>query len=87
VMGNSIRTISALAYGAFSVIPAGDAEAHDRLIAETAKHVGDPAEVILLAQGSMARMEEPLAKLTGKTVLSSPRLGALMVKDLLREAR
>ena len=86
-MGKSIRTISALADGAFSAITAGDAEAHDRLIAETAKQVGDRAEVILLAQGSMARMEEPLAKLTGRTVLSSPRLGVLMVKDLLREAR
>jgi hypothetical protein len=35
----------------------------------------------------MARMEEPLARLTGKTVLSSPRLGALMVRDMLGEAK
>ncbi len=86
-MGKSIHTISALADGAFSAITSGDAQTHDRLIAETAKQVSDRCEVILLAQGSMARMEEPLARLTGKTVLSSPRLGALMVRDMLGEAK
>ena len=81
--GKSIRTISALAEGAFPAITAGDAETHDRLIAETAKRVADSCDVILLAQGSMARMEKPLADLTGKTVLSSPRLGAKQIKRLL----
>ncbi|WP_319757301.1 aspartate/glutamate racemase family protein [uncultured Sphaerochaeta sp.] len=79
----SIRTISALAEGAFPAITAGDAETHDRLIAETAKRVADSCDVILLAQGSMARMEKPLAELTGKTVLSSPRLGVEQIKGLL----
>ncbi|MDC7231265.1 MAG: aspartate/glutamate racemase family protein [Sphaerochaetaceae bacterium] len=81
--GKSIRTISALAEGAFPAITAGDAETHDRLIAETAKRVADSCDVILLAQGSMARMEKPLADLTGKTVLSSPRLGVEQIKGLL----
>ena len=81
--GKSIRTISALAEGAFPAITAGDAETHDRLIAETAKRVADSCDVILLAQGSMARMEKPFADLTGKTVLSSPRLGVEQIKGLL----
>ncbi|MBZ4673624.1 MAG: Asp/Glu/hydantoin racemase [Spirochaeta sp.] len=81
--GKPIRTISALAEGAFPAITAGDAETHDRLIAETAKRVADSCDVILLAQGSMARMEKPLAELTGKTVLSSPRLGIEQIKGLL----
>lgn len=81
--GKSIRTISALAEGAFPAITAGDVETHDRLIAETAKRVADSCDVILLAQGSMARMEKPLAELTGKTVLSSPRLGVEQIKGLL----
>jgi hypothetical protein len=72
-----------LAEGAFPAITAGDAETHDRLIAETAKRVADSCDVILLAQGSMARMEKPLAELTGKTVLSSPRLGIEQIKGLL----
>lgn len=82
-MGKKITTVSALAEGAFPAITAGDAETHDRLIAETAKRVADTCEVILLAQGSMARMEGPLRKLTGKTVFSSPRLGVEMVRDML----
>ncbi|WP_332447399.1 aspartate/glutamate racemase family protein [Sphaerochaeta sp.] len=84
--GKTIRTVSALAEGAFSAITSGDGPTHDRLVAETAKQVSDSCDVILLAQGSMARMEEPLARLTGKTVLSSPRFGVQMVKQMLGEA-
>lgn len=81
--GKQVEIVSALADGAFSAITSGDAETHDRLIAETAKSVSDSCDVILLAQGSMARMEEPLHILTGKTVLSSPRFGAQLVQSIL----
>ena len=81
--GKSIKVVSGLAEGAFSAITAGDGETHDRLIAETAQRVAQSSDVILLAQGSMARMEIPLQKLTGKVVLSSPRLGVEMVKAML----
>jgi Asp/Glu/hydantoin racemase len=81
--GKKINTVSGLAEGAFAAITSGDAETHDRLIAETAVKVAETCDVILLAQGSMARMEGPLRELTGKTVLSSPRLGIEMVKDIL----
>jgi hypothetical protein len=33
----------------------------------------------------MARMEEPLRELTGKIVLSSPKLGIEMVKEILED--
>lgn len=79
--GKSVRTLHALAEGAFSAITKGDGETHDRLIAETAKSVADECDVILLAQGSMARMEKPLAELTGKTVYSSPRFAAELLKE------
>ena len=81
--GKKITTVSALASGAFAAITAGDAATHDRLIAEKAKLIIDECDIILLAQGSMARMEEPLRQLTGKTVLSSPRLGVEMVKRMM----
>jgi Asp/Glu/hydantoin racemase len=83
--GKTITTVSGLAEGAFAAITSGDAETHDRLIAETAQEVAQTCDVILLAQGSMARMEEPLRKLTGKTVLSSPKLGVEMVKEMLED--
>ncbi len=81
--GKTITVVSGLAEGAFSALTAGDGETHDRLIEETAQRVAQTSDVILLAQGSMARMEEPLQKLTGKTVFSSPRLGIEMVKQIL----
>jgi Asp/Glu/hydantoin racemase len=82
-MGKTVSTISALAEGAFPAITAGDAATHDRIIAETASKVANDCDIILLAQGSMARMEKPLRELTGKTVLSSPRLGIEMVRGIL----
>lgn len=85
--GKKVRIVSALAEGAFSAITNGDAQRHDALIAETAKRVSDACEVILLAQGSMARMEEPLHLLTGKTVFSSPRFGAQLVQSILEGKR
>lgn len=41
------------------------------------------ADVILLAQGSMAWCEAQIAKAAGKTVLSSPRFGAAAVADAI----
>ncbi len=81
--GKTITAISAVAEGAFPAITAGDAATHDRLVAETAKKVAEDCDVILLAQGSMARMEAPLRELTGKTVYSSPRLAIEMLKKML----
>ncbi len=81
--GRTITTISAVAEGAFPAITAGDAATHDRLLAETAKKVSADCDIILLAQGSMGRMEAPLRELTGKTVYSSPRLAIEMVKKML----
>ncbi len=81
--GKTITAISAVAEGAFPAITAGDAATHDRLVAETAKKVAEDCDVILLAQGSMARMEAPLRELTGKTVYSSPRLAIETLKKML----
>jgi Asp/Glu/hydantoin racemase len=84
--GKTVTAISAVAEGAFPAITAGDAATHDRLIAETAKKVAEDCDVILLAQGSMARMEAPLRELTGKTVYSSPRLAIETLKKMLEAA-
>ncbi len=81
--GKKITIISGLAEGAFEAITNGDSKKHDQLIVETAKKISETCDVILLAQGSMARMEGPLRELTGKTVFSSPRLGVEMVKDIM----
>jgi len=81
--GKKITTISGIAEGAFNALTGGDAATHDRIIAETAGKAASDCDIIVLAQGSMARMETGLRELTGKTVLSSPELGIAMVKRLL----
>jgi len=83
--GKNIKVLSAVADGAFPAITAGDGATYDRLVAETAQRVARECDVILLAQGSMARMEAPLRDLTGKPVYSSPRLAIEMVKKMLEE--
>jgi Asp/Glu/hydantoin racemase len=83
--GKKVKTFSALAEGAFAAISAGDAETHDALIREAAQKAKAECDVILLAQGSMARMEEPLRALTGLPVYSSPRLGVQMVREMLEK--
>ncbi len=82
--GKSVKILRALADGAFQAITEGDGVTHDKLIMEKAMGVAKEADIIVLAQGSMARMEEALAKETGKVVLSSPRLGVDAFKDLVK---
>ncbi|MNR67043.1 hypothetical protein D3C85_1908360 [compost metagenome] len=50
---------------------------------ETAVRVAEQADALVLAQGSMARMEAQLAERIGKPVLSSPRRSVLEIKRLL----
>ncbi|WP_217594443.1 aspartate/glutamate racemase family protein [Cohnella sp. GbtcB17] len=86
--GRAVTLVNGLAAGAFEALNGGSPEAHDRLILETALRVAGDAVAIVLAQGSMARMEQRLAEATGKPVLSSPRLGVEQVRaELERLAR
>lgn len=81
--GRAVALVNGLAAGAFEALNGGSPEAHDRLILETAQRVAGDADAIVLAQGSMARMEQKLAEATGKPVLSSPRLGVEQVGEVL----
>jgi len=80
----NIEIIESLAEGAFQALMGGDRDKHDNLILEAAKNVSDQTDIIVLAQGSMARMEKALIDLTGKKVLSSPLSGVLGVKEYLK---
>jgi Asp/Glu/hydantoin racemase len=81
--GKNLKLTEGLADGAFAAGQSGDTEKHDRLIAEAALRIAKDCDVIVLAQGSMARMEHKLAELTGKMVLSSPLTGVLGLKEYL----
>lgn len=80
-----VTILEGLAEGAFQALLAGRTEEHDQRIFETAQTLADHVDLLVLAQASMSRMQEALAKATGKPVLSSPRLGVLAVKQRLEE--
>lgn len=81
--GVEVELVEGLADGAFAAGQSGDSETHDRLIAEAAQRIADKVDLFVLAQGSMARMEQRLSELTGKPVLSSPTLGVQGLKAYL----
>lgn len=86
-IGREVAIVEGVAAGAFEALMSGDVMTHDHILRETAQQIAAEVELIVLAQGSMARMERALAELTGKTVLSSPRLGVLGVKNLLEAVK
>ena len=80
--GREVTLVEGLADGAFAAGQSGDGETHDRLIAEAAR-IASQVDMFVLAQGSMARMEQRLSELTGKPVLSSPVLGVKGLRKFL----
>lgn len=86
-LGRTVQVAEGLADGAYHALISGSPEDHDRLILETAERLAADCDAIVLAQGSMARMERSLADQIGKPVLSSPHLGLLAVKAELEQHR
>lgn len=82
--GKEVELVEGLADGAFAAGQSGDGETHDRLIAEAAANIADKVDLFVLAQGSMARMEQKLFELTGKPVLSSPVSGVKGLREFLK---
>ena len=81
--GRDVVLVEGLADGAFAAGQSGDSETHDRLIAEAAQKIADKVDLFVLAQGSMARMEQRLSEMTGKPVLTSPVLGVKGLRKFL----
>jgi len=78
--GKDITVTEGLASGAFDALVSGKAEEHDRILMTTARAVAQEADLLLLAQGSMARMERGLADETGLPVLSSLESGVRQLR-------
>ena len=81
--GKTIHIEEGLAKGVFQAMVNGDKATHDQKIMRVAKIMVDKVDCIVLAQGSMARMDKDLADKTGLSVLSSPELGVLQLKELI----
>ncbi len=67
--------------GALDALQAGDPDAHDTLIADAA---GSRADVVLLAQFSMARARDAVSRRVDAKVLSSPVSAVLALKRMMR---
>ena len=67
---------------AFTAILKLDQETHDRLLKRTAESIKD-RDVIVLAQASMAHLEQEIQQITGIPTLSSPELCITQVKEIL----
>lgn len=80
--GREVQVIGKVAEGAYQANARGETAVHDALITQAAKEIQPEADVIILAQGSMARLEEELRGQTGLPVYSSPKLCAKEVKRM-----
>jgi glutamate racemase len=85
--GKKIKITEGLADGAFQAVISGNRDLHDELILKKALEIAGNVDVIVLAQGSMARMEQNLSDKTGRIVLSSPLSGVLNVLSLVNEMK
>ena len=71
---------------AFKALKAMDMELHDRILKEKAGTL-PVYDCIVLAQASMAHLEEEIGAVTGCPVLTSPRLCVEEIKNKLEEIR
>jgi Asp/Glu/hydantoin racemase len=73
--GEDVDVITRLCEGAFDAVIAGDTPTHDAIVGEGLRELSDQADVIVLAQASMARVADKIPEgELGLPVLSSPRL-------------
>lgn len=77
--GKRVELVDVLVEGGFGM----DEKQFLELMTRFAKGVMDKVDVLLFAQGSMAYAEESIKAATGKLVLSSPRFGALALRQAL----
>ena len=80
-MGRQVELVDGLIDGAFGL----DQDSFRRLLLQKAAEIKEKADVILLAQGSMAYVEEDICREHGITTLSSPGFGAVELKKALEK--
>ena len=82
--GKRIKLTSRLCEGAFDALMNGDAAKHDALVAGALKELSQSADVIVLAQASMARVEDGLAPAEKRVpILASPGIAVDYLATIL----
>lgn len=72
-LGRDVEVRRYLNDGALDYLIRGDTERHDAMVTEIAEEAAKEADIILFAQGSMARLGPSLERKLGIPVLTSPR--------------
>lgn len=80
--GIAVQLRTGVAEGALKALEAGDAEAHDRIVAKTAETYPD-CDALMLAQYSTASAARLIAAVPGRRVLTSPDCAVLRLKRRL----
>lgn len=84
--GTGIELHSALADGALLALQRGDADTHDRLVADAAEELHRRGcGVIALAQFSLARARAAVEQRTGLTVLTTPDTAVARLRERLAD--
>lgn len=82
--GKVVTFKPALVDSAYERLMAGDKDGHDELLVAALAELARAADVVVLAQASMARVLPRLAEAERTKVLSSPRLGMEAVRRALK---
>jgi len=86
-IGKTIRIERSLVAGAFEALMGGQKAAHDEKVFEAGRALADKVDLIAFAQASMTRLAPRMGELTGRPVLTSPRLGIENARDVLQSLR
>jgi Asp/Glu/hydantoin racemase len=73
-LGKVVEIEVALREEAYRALMSGDRTRHDAIIGEAAESIAGRCDVIVLAQASLAHLQEPLSQALGVPVLASPEL-------------
>jgi len=81
--GKQVEITPLLIDGAYQKLMAGDQKGHDDLLIEKLRELARVADVVVLAQASMARVLPSLSAAEQDKFLSSPRFAMEQVKNIL----
>ncbi|MDI6694508.1 MAG: aspartate/glutamate racemase family protein [Anaerolineales bacterium] len=81
--GREVETREWLSQGAFNLLMNNQVEKHNDMVIKTAKQAAEWADILVLAQCSMARLAPRLEAEVGCQVLSSPRPGVEHLRSIL----
>jgi aspartate/glutamate racemase len=83
--GKQVEIIPLLIEGAYQKLMSGDREGHDNLLVEKLQDLARRADVVVLAQASMARVLPAIPEAEREKFMSSPRLAMERVKRTVAE--